>query len=134
MAGTRADRATFGPLQMMKRSLDLTDEQVQKLEPILKEQQAKIAALRRDASLSHQDRAAKLKEIGDTYGAKFNHLLTTNQLARWHTLRTNFNSVLQRPPAMPAHSRTNAPAASSAPKQPPTKEPATPEPSDPPKK
>ncbi|PWU15722.1 MAG: hypothetical protein C5B50_14925 [Verrucomicrobia bacterium] len=114
----------------MKRSLDLTDEQVQKLEPMLKEQQSKIAALRRDASLSHQDRAAKLKEIGDTYGAKFNHLLTTNQLARWQTLRTNFNSVLQRPPALPAHSSTNAPAASSASPQPPSTEPAAPAPSD----
>src|SRR5439155_14307265 len=64
--------AKYGPLQMMQQSLNLTDEQVQKLEPVMKAQQAKVAALRSDSTLSRQERAAKFKQIGKEGNAKFN--------------------------------------------------------------
>jgi len=56
-------RGRLSPLRLMNDGLGLSEEQVKKLEPVLKQQQDKLNALRRDTSLSRKDRVAKLREI-----------------------------------------------------------------------
>ena len=70
-------------LGIMKRSLSLNDDQASKLEPVLKEQQDKLNALRRDTSLSRQERLAKLKEIQQASNSKIRAQLTPEQADRW---------------------------------------------------
>ena len=53
-------------MQMMKQSLNLTDEQAKQLEPVFKKQQAMINALRTNTALSRQERAARMREIRQT--------------------------------------------------------------------
>jgi Spy/CpxP family protein refolding chaperone len=109
-ASVRA-RSHFGPLAMMKQSLNLTDEQVQKLEPVMKDQQAKVAALRKDTTLSRQDRVAKLKQVGESASAKLKAVLTPEQLAKWQSMRTNYQSKVQQRLRQPPPQQQGAPAA-----------------------
>lgn len=80
----------YGPLAMMKQSLSLSDEQAKKLEPMLKEQQDKLNALRRDTSLSRKDRMVKLKELQNGADSKIRAHLTPEQAEKWQQLRQGF--------------------------------------------
>ncbi len=102
-SAAQSPHAKFGPLRMMKQSLNLTDEQMQKLEPVMKEQQAKIAALRSDTTLSRQDRVAKQKQIGEAGNAKLKAVLTPDQAEKWQKMRTNYqNTIRQQVPGQPS--------------------------------
>lgn len=72
-----------GPMQMMKQSLNLTDEQAKQLEPVFKKQQAMINALRTNTALSRQERAARMREIRQTSDTKLQSLLTPEQAEKW---------------------------------------------------
>lgn len=85
----------LSPLQLMKDCLDLTDKQAKKLEPVLKEQQDKLNALRRDTSLSRKDRVAKLKEIQQGTNAKIKPLLTAEQADKWQQFRLGQGQAFQ---------------------------------------
>lgn len=93
-------RAKFGPLPIMKQSLNLTDEQVHNLEPVMKEQQAKVAALRSDSTLSRQERVAKLKESGEAANTKLKAVLTPEQSEKWQKMRSSQQNGAQQWPAM----------------------------------
>lgn len=80
---TRDRHGAVTPLESMKQSLALTDDQAKKLEPLLKEQQDKLNALRRDTSLSRKDKVAKLKELQQGTDAKIRAQLTPEQAAKW---------------------------------------------------
>ena len=71
----------------MKDSLELTDDQAKQLEPILKEQQARIAAFRRETTLSRKERAAKLKAMQQTSDVKIKAVLTPEQADKWQKMR-----------------------------------------------
>src|SRR5438105_1703344 len=60
-AGPAGRRQGGDPLQMMKKQLDLSDDEMAKLKPVLAEQRTKMAALRADttSNLSRADRIAK---------------------------------------------------------------------------
>ncbi len=119
--GHRSPAAEFGPLGMMKQSLNLSDEQMQKLEPIMKEQQAKVQALRTDATLSRQEKVAKMRQIGEAASAKFKAVLTPGQSEKLQKMRTSEQNGRQRLPAMKLQeakslsSQTNAPGKLSGP-------------------
>jgi len=74
--------------QMIQQSLELTDVQATKIEPVLRAHQDKIAAMRRDATLTRQQRIAKLKEIQATTDSKISQTLTPEQAAKWRQMRT----------------------------------------------
>ncbi len=80
-------RSAMGPLEMMKQSLNLSDEQAKKLEPVLKEQQEKLNALRRDTSLSRKDRVAKLKQLQQGTDTKIKAQLAPEQADKWQKMR-----------------------------------------------
>lgn len=86
----------FGPTRFMAQSLNLSEPQTQKLEPILKEEQAKVAALRRDSTISRQQRAAKLKEIGKATNLKLQTVLTPGQIDTWQRMRTNHQNAIRQ--------------------------------------
>jgi hypothetical protein len=88
-------RGATGPLEVMKQSLSLSEDQAKKLEPVLKEHWDKMNALRRDTSLSRQDRVAKLKEMQTALDTKMKQHLTPEQTERWQKARFN-----QRPSAL----------------------------------
>jgi len=67
---------------MIQQSLELTDVQATKIEPVLRAHQDKIAAMRRDATLTRQQRIAKLKEIQATTDSKISQTLTPEQAAK----------------------------------------------------
>jgi hypothetical protein len=64
---------------MMMQSLDLTGEQAEKFEPIFKEQQAKISALRRDNTLSRRDRMLRLQELHAQADSNITKVITPEQ-------------------------------------------------------
>ena len=64
--------------------LALTDDQKTKAKPIFEEMQQKTAELRKDTSLSQEDRRAKMKEIREAATAKLKEVpLTQEQLDKW---------------------------------------------------
>jgi periplasmic protein CpxP/Spy len=75
-------------LQEISKSLDLTNEQKQKLRPIFREQAGKLRELRDEKDLSRQDRLAKLKELRQGLDAKVKPILTPEQLEKWNKLRS----------------------------------------------
>ena len=83
----------MSPLTMMKESLDLTEDQVQQLEPIMAQQQRELSAFRRDTSLSRQDRVVRLKTMQQTNEAQLKSILTEEQMEKWrnHELRGSPN-------------------------------------------
>jgi Spy/CpxP family protein refolding chaperone len=87
----------------MQQALGLSDQQAQKLEPIMKQHQAKLDALRRDGTLSRQERTAKMKEIGQDTSAKLKAVLTPEQLQKLQDGRKAFQQRLhpQSPPSTP---------------------------------
>jgi len=86
------------PLQLMKDSLDLTEDQAKQLEPILKEQQAKIAALRLETSLSRQDRLARVKDTQQASDAQIKSVLTPEQAEKWRQRGQNLRAGFQPSP------------------------------------
>lgn len=81
----KGQRGATGPLEMMKRSLSLTDEQTKKLEPVLQEHQSKVNALRRDTTLSRQQRVAKFRQLQKATDDKITAQLTPEKAAKWQS-------------------------------------------------
>ena len=77
------------PLDAMKQQLNLTDDQVEKLKPILKEQQDKMKALRADTTLSREDMMAKRKELQAALSDKVKDILTPDQFVKWQKMAQN---------------------------------------------
>lgn len=74
-------------LRQLKEQLKLTDDQVQKLKPILKDEADKLKALREDTSLTPQDRRAKAREVREAATPKIKAVLTKEQAEEWEKLR-----------------------------------------------
>ena len=75
-------------LKSLAEQLKLSDEQKEKLKPILQDERKKVRELRDNKDLSRQDRVAKLKEIRDDLGTKLKPILTPEQLEKWNKLRS----------------------------------------------
>jgi hypothetical protein len=87
-------RPKFGPAQIIKQKLNLSDEQTRALDIAIKQQQATVAGLRNDPSLSRQERIAKMKAAGETASAKFKATLTPEQAAKWQQITVPQQNVL----------------------------------------
>ena len=103
----RQDRLT-----VLSETLKLTDEQKEKLKPILEEETKQVKALREDQSLARDARMAKYKEIREAIHTKVKPLLNAEQLEKWEKMRGMGQPPRPTPPPAPAP----APAAP-APKQ-----------------
>ncbi len=68
------------------KQLDLTDDQKTKIKPIFEDMQKQFGELRKDTSLSQEDRRAKLKAARDGVTTKLKEILTAEQLAKWEKM------------------------------------------------
>lgn len=66
-------------LQRMTQALNLSDDQQQKIKPILENESAQMQSLRADTSLSQEDRMAKMKEIRANTSSQINPILNPDQ-------------------------------------------------------
>ena len=66
-------------LERMTQALNLTDDQQQKIKPILENEQTQMQGLRADTSLSQEDRMAKMKQIRETTSSQINPILNADQ-------------------------------------------------------
>lgn len=96
-------------VDFLARQLSLTDEQKDKIKPILEDSRQKRIALGKDTSLTPADRQAKVKEILADQTAKFKEILTPEQFEKWQKMSTPH----RRPVPTPG-STTNKPAATGA--------------------
>lgn len=67
--------------------LGLTDDQRDKLKAAQKDQADKVRAVRDDASLTPEQRTAKMRELRDSYAATAKSILTADQFAKWQKMR-----------------------------------------------
>jgi protein CpxP len=84
--GTAQD-AVKATLQKISEALNLTDDQKEKLRPILQEEVDKMKAVRDDTSLTPDQKKAKLREIHEAYRPKVNDVLTPEQQAKWQKMK-----------------------------------------------
>ena len=66
-------------LQRMTQQLNLSDDQQQKIKPILENESTQMQSLRADTSLSQEDRMAKMKEIRESSTSQINPILNADQ-------------------------------------------------------
>ena len=74
-------------LQRISKELNLTDEQKEKLKPILQSQSDDLRALRNDTSLTQQQKRAKMKDLHEKYAPQINAVLTPEQQAKWKQMK-----------------------------------------------
>lgn len=67
--------------------LKLSDEQKEKVKPILDEEIAQQQAVRVDKTLTPETRMAKLKEVRDSITAKVKPILNEEQVDKWMKMR-----------------------------------------------
>ena len=70
-------------MQETAKELNLTDEQKEKLQAVLREQFGKLRDLRQDTSLSQQEKKEKFKAIRDEITAEARKVLTPEQFEKW---------------------------------------------------
>jgi len=87
-----------GGLQAAVESLNLTDDQKAKVEDIFADGKTKRQAVSSDASLSDEQKKAKMKELHSATMAKLNEVLTPEQQTE---LKSKMESAKAKPPSQP---------------------------------
>lgn len=73
-------------LNWLSQQLDLTEDQMAKLRPILMEEGQQMEAVRQEISLSLDQKQGKLKEIHKTFEPRINAVLTPEQQEKYKQL------------------------------------------------
>jgi len=87
-----------GGLQAAVESLNLTDEQKAKVKDIFADAKTKRQAVSSDASLSDEQKKAKMKELHSATMAKLNEVLTPEQQTE---LKSKMEGAKAKPPSQP---------------------------------
>ena len=87
-----------GGIQAAVESLNLTDDQKAKVKDIFADAKTKRQAVSSDASLSEEQKKAKMKELHSGIMAKLNEVLTPEQQTE---LKTKMEAAKGKPPAQP---------------------------------
>jgi Spy/CpxP family protein refolding chaperone len=74
-------------LEEMSKQLNLSDDQKNKLKPILQDEQQQMQAIHNDTSLSHDEKKAKAKEIRESHTSQINEVLTPDQQKKWEEMK-----------------------------------------------
>jgi hypothetical protein len=81
----------------LAKQLNLTPDQVNQIEPILASRIQQMQAIRSDASLSKQDRVAKVRALHEDSVAKIKSVLTSDQQQKYdQILRQQHERMMQR--------------------------------------
>ena len=115
-AGTPPARRMGSPIELYTRLLSLTDDQKPKVQAILDDQRKQLSDLRKDTSLSTQDRHAKLIALHDGVTAKMKEILTAEQFAKYQKMpQAGRRPVATPPAAAPAADAPTTPATPATP-------------------
>ena len=87
-----------GGLQAAVESLNLTDDQKAKVKDIFADAKTKKQAVSSDASLSEEQKKAKMKELHTSIMAKLNEVLTPDQQTE---LKTKMEAAKAKSPSQP---------------------------------
>ncbi|HYT21203.1 MAG TPA: hypothetical protein VEW05_13350 [Candidatus Polarisedimenticolia bacterium] len=87
-----------GGLQASVESLNLTDDQKAKVKDIFADAKTKKQAVSSDASLSEEQKKAKMKELHTSIMAKLNEVLTPDQQTE---LKTKMEAAKPKSPSQP---------------------------------
>ncbi len=87
-----------GGLQAAVESLTLTDDQKAKVKDIFADAKTKRQAVSNDASLSDEQKKAKMKELHSSIMAKLNEVLTPEQQTE---LKSKMEAAKAKPPSQP---------------------------------
>lgn len=74
-------------IEALTDRLKLTPDQVEKIKPILADQQTQMAALRGDTSASQEDRMAKMTKLRTDTSTKINAVLTPDQQTEYKKMQ-----------------------------------------------
>ena len=81
--GQRMQMSPDQRLQHMTKMLNLTDDQQQKIKPILENQASQMQALHQDTTMSRQDKMAKMMQIRQSSNDQIKAILTPDQQAKF---------------------------------------------------
>ena len=81
----------------ISRQLGLSPDQTAKLEPILADRQAKVQAVRADASLTDAQRRQQLKTIHQAERMQLSNVLTPDQMKNMKAMRHNHEKAAAAP-------------------------------------
>ncbi len=70
-------------LQHMTKTLNLTEDQQQKIKPILEQEQQQMQSLHQDTSMSQPDRMSKMREMRQSTNEQIKAVLTPDQQKKW---------------------------------------------------
>jgi len=76
-----------GQLERLSKELNLTDEQKEKVKPILDEQTKQMHATEEDSSLTQEQKREKMKQIHETTHSQINDILTPEQEKKFAALK-----------------------------------------------
>jgi Spy/CpxP family protein refolding chaperone len=74
-------------IEALTDRLKLTPDQVEKIKPILADQQTQMAAMRADTSASQEDRQAKMMKLRTDTSTKINAVLTPDQQTEYKKMQ-----------------------------------------------
>lgn len=88
-------------LQRMTQQLNLTDDQQQKIKPILENESTQMQSLRSDSSLSQEDRMAKMKQIRESTTSQINPILNADQQKKYAEMMSHMGRGRGQAPPQP---------------------------------
>lgn len=74
-------------LQHMTKMLNLTDDQQQKIKPILENESQQMQSLQQDTTMSQQDRWGKMRQIRTQTREQIKPILTADQQQKWEQMQ-----------------------------------------------
>ena len=92
----------------LAKELNLTEDQKPKFQEIIKARGRKRKALREDASLTPEERKAKVKAIQEDTTTQMKALLTPEQFAKWQECSKHARATV-RPEVVPVARRPGTP-------------------------
>lgn len=88
-----------GQLERLSQELNLTDEQKEKVKPILDEQSKQMQATQDDTSLSQEQKRDKMKQIHQTTHSQINEILTPEQQKKFAELKEQHKEQRKESPS-----------------------------------
>jgi Spy/CpxP family protein refolding chaperone len=83
-------------LAYLAEQLKLTDEQKEKVKPILQDEMDKMKELRESTTLSREEKRIKYQQLREDVSKKIKAILTTEQAEKWDKMRGDMRQRPQR--------------------------------------
>lgn len=101
MGGRRGPMSPEAELKRLTAELNLTQDQQDKIKPILEDQQKQMQDLRNDSSLEGQERFSKMREIRKSHMDQVRAILTSDQQTKFDDMQKRMMERGRRGPGGP---------------------------------